>query len=103
MDNLVEAQLGSSGLGRAPSCPCDEWRPGGWLADVGWDNWAHVALVHVVSDAPAGQLGCVHMVESGAMEVSGSVQGSCGPDSNQQSITSATFYWSKPDTKLNRR
>lgn len=101
MDNLIEAQLGGSGLGRVPSCPCDEWQPGGWLADVGWDNWAHVALVHVVSDAPAGQLGRVHMVESGAMEVNGSVQGSCGPD--QQSITSSTFYWSKPDTKLNRR
>lgn len=72
------------------------------FADVGWGIWARAALGHVVAHALC-QLGRVHMAESGATEVSGGMQASCSPGSDLQSITFATFYWSKSDTKLSRR
>ena len=70
-DSLVEAQLGSSGLGRAAS-PASVMNCGqvDGFADVGCDIWICAALVHVVAHV-LGQLGRVHVAESGATEVSG--------------------------------
>lgn len=74
VDSLVAAQLGSSGLGRAPSSAsvmnCGQVDG---FADVGWDIWVCAALGHVEAHA-LSRLGCVHMAESGATEMSGGMQ-----------------------------
>lgn len=74
VDSLVAAQLGSSGLGRAPSSAsvmnCGQVDG---FADVGWDIWVCAVLGHVEAHA-LSRLGCVHMAESGATEMSGGMQ-----------------------------
>lgn len=74
-----------------------------YLWGFNWDNWAHLAWVHVVSCAPAAPLGLIHMVEPGAQKVSGKVQGTWGPGSASAQCLFYHILLVKPDTKVKRR